>query len=64
MTSGEQIMNRDNIIEALAQKWADDNADTNSLMEYYYYAVKYLGDFTDEELLTEVEENDIEITQE
>jgi len=54
-------MNRDNIIEALAQKWTD-NADTNSLMEFLYYAqVKYLEDFTDEELLTEAEENCIEI---
>lgn len=50
-------MNRETLIEMIAQEWTD-NADLSSLMEFFYNEqVKYLDDLTDSELLEKADES-------
>lgn len=52
-------MNKQELINKLAQEWTD-NADLDSLMEFFYDAqVEYLESLNDKEFAEVLEENDI-----
>lgn len=54
------MINRELIIEKLAEKFTDD-ADIDTLMEFFYDAqVIYLEELHDDELIELMEENEIE----
>ena len=54
---------REDLEEKLANLWTD-NADTQTLMEYFYNAqMEYLQDIDDEKLIEHCEDNGIELPE-